>query len=164
MRLPLLATLGWIRCTYLECSRSHRSSRSRYAQHRHDPWVNECRHDRNRHSIDALVVRRGRVNEASWCDCHRPEYFRSMTPSCFAGLDVVQSLIGPSSPQTYSGTVCVLSGTMGAFDLDRSPVGPDRHRFRRRPHVSSVSLAVESSCSSPSIEYEARSTMAVQWL
>src|SRR5262249_10195527 len=76
-------------------------------------------------------------------------------------LGTAQSLIGPSSPQTYSGTVCTLSGMMCAFDWSRSPVGLDRHRFRGRSRVRSISLVVQNSRGSR-LDCETQSMMAVQ--
>src|SRR5215469_7444400 len=63
-----------------------------------------------------------------------------------------QSLTGPSSPQTYCGSMCVLSAMVHdrdrcrcLFDLDSSAtgsdLGPDRHHFRDLSRSSSASLA-----------------------
>src|SRR5215472_15865426 len=95
--------------------------------------------------------------------------FRSETSSGFAengtlSSGPLQSLIGPSSPQTYSGSTCVLSGMIRdwptcrcPFDLERSAVSPGR------PCCEDASAGVAKlSTSDARLEQGARSTMAVQ--
>src|SRR6516225_4415559 len=63
---PATAVNPGIDSTYRSRAQSITSIESwRYAQHRYDPWVNECRRGRNRRWIDAREVQCGRANEVS---------------------------------------------------------------------------------------------------